>query len=148
VILGSGPAPHDRHLFYVHNGADTARRGLKKGGAMLIVAECPEGIGPIGQQTEEFVNAIKKPKDQILQFVRDNFEVGMQKSYKLGELLHDASEVCFYLPSKSKMTEQELSSMHLSSTLDPQKWLDEKLNKKPDAKVLIITREATRIAII
>jgi hypothetical protein len=46
------------------------------------------------------------------------------------------------------MTEQELSSMHLSSTLDPQKWLDEKLNTKPDAKVLIITREATRIAII
>jgi nickel-dependent lactate racemase len=148
VIIGSGPAPHDRHLFYAHNGADTARRGLKRGGAMLLVAECPEGVGPRGQQTDEFVNAVKKPKDQILGYIRKNFEVGMQKSYKLGELLHEASEVCCYLPPTSKLAEQELNEMHLTSTRDPQKWLDEKLKQKQDANILIITREATRIAIV
>ncbi|MFH0817843.1 MAG: lactate racemase domain-containing protein [Candidatus Micrarchaeota archaeon] len=148
VIIGAGPAPHDRHLFYVHNGADTARRGLKKGGSMLIIAECPEGIGPKGQQTDEFVNAIKKPKGEILEYVRKNFQVGMQKSYKLGELLHEAGEVCVYLPPTSKLTEKELFEMHMASTRDPQHWLNENLKKTPDSKVLVITKEATRVALV
>ncbi len=148
LVIGAGPAPHDRHLFYVHNGADTARKGLKKGGSMLIIAECPEGIGPKGQQTDEFVSSIKKPKDQILNYVRENFQIGMQKSYKLGELLNEAAEVCVYLPPTSKLIEQELREMHLTSTKNPQDWLDCKLKEKPDPSVLIITKEATRIALI
>ena len=148
LIVGAGPAPHDRHLFYVHNGADTARKGLKKGGSILIIAECPEGIGPKGQQTDEFVNSIKKPKDQILPYVRDNFQIGMQKSYKLGELLNEAAEVCVYLPPTSKLSEQELREMHLTSTKNPQDWLVHKLKEKPGSSILVITKEATRIALV
>lgn len=148
LVLGAGPAPYDRHLFYVHNGADTARRGLKKGGKMLIIAECPEGIGPEGEQTRQFIDSAKKPKDSIMQYVRDNFEIGMQKSYKLGELLHEASEVCVYIAPKSKLDEKELAQLHLSSTRDPQKWLDERLKEKLDSEILVITKEATRIALV
>ncbi|MFH1447794.1 MAG: lactate racemase domain-containing protein [Candidatus Micrarchaeota archaeon] len=148
VILGAGPHPYDRHLFYVHNGADTARRGLKKGGKMLVIAECPEGIGPEGEQTKKFVEAVKKPKEEILDYVRGNFQVGMQKSYKLGELLNKASEICFYLSPNGKLDESELHEMHLSTTRDPQAWLDGKLSEKPDSKILIITKEATRVALV
>ncbi len=148
VILGAGPAPYDRHLFYVHNGADTSRRGLRKGGKMLILAECPEGIGPEGEQTRQFIEAAKKPKDQIMGYVRDNFQIGMQKSYKLGELLQEASEVCVYLPHSSKLSEKELSDLHLASTRNPQEWLEAKLREKPDSSLLVITKEATRIALL
>ncbi len=148
VILGAGPHPYDRHLFYVHNGADTTRRGLKKGGKMLVIAECPEGIGPDGEQTRKFVEAVKKPKQEILDYVRDNFQVGMQKSYKMGELLHQASELCFYISPNSKLNKNELEEMHLFSTENPQKWLDSKLKEKPDSKVLVITKEATRVALV
>ncbi|MFH1470731.1 MAG: lactate racemase domain-containing protein [Candidatus Micrarchaeota archaeon] len=148
LIVGAGPAPQDRHLFYVHNGVDTAKRGLKRGGSILVIAECPEGIGPEGKQTDKFISAMKRPKDQILSYVRENFQIGMQKSYKLAELLGQSNEICVYVSPKSKLDEGELKEMHLSSTRDPQKWLDQKLAENQLASVLIITRGATRTAII
>ncbi len=147
LVCGNGPFPGDKHLYYVQNGIDMSRGGVKKGGKMLVVAECREGLGPEGGATEAFISALSKPKNEVLEFIRKNFKVGMQKAYKLGELVC-AVDVYFYVSGNGKLGEEQLKQIHITPVRDCQQWLDEQLKQNPEAKVLVVAKSANKMALI
>ncbi|MBI5159045.1 DUF2088 domain-containing protein, partial [Candidatus Micrarchaeota archaeon] len=147
LVCGNGPYPGDKHLYYVQNGMDMTKGGVKQGGKMLVVAECRDGFGPEGGATEAFISALSKPKNEVLEYIKKNFRVGMQKAYKMGELVNSI-DVCFFVSEKGKLTEEKLKQIHMTPVRDGQAWLDEQLKQNPEARVLVIEKSANKMAVV
>ena len=45
AVVSSGGHPHDINLFQAYKGIDNALNAVKRGGVIILVAECPEGHG-------------------------------------------------------------------------------------------------------
>ena len=45
VIVSCGGRPHDMNMIQAHKALDTAARACRDGGTIVLIAECPEGMG-------------------------------------------------------------------------------------------------------
>lgn len=147
LIVGSGPAPYDKHFYFVHNAIELCQQGLVDGGEMLVISECASGLGPGGGASDAFVAVFKQAQDHVLDLIRREFKVGMQKAYKLGELV-GRGKVNLFLPESTGLKEQDVLELHMHVVKNPQAWLDEKLKANPNARVLAVTKNATKLALV
>jgi len=80
VVVSSGGYPHDINLFQAYKGIDNALNAVKRGGVIILVAECPEGHG--NEVFYEWTLKFKNLKD-IEKEVKHHFILGGHKSYYL-----------------------------------------------------------------
>jgi nickel-dependent lactate racemase len=86
LIVGAGGRPYDQTLSAALNSALLNRDALKKGGAMILVAECMGGYGD-----KTFLQWMSKGEEakQIKSSLKKGFEIGAEKAYFLTELLEE-----------------------------------------------------------
>lgn len=84
VLASCGGYPHDLDLYDAYKALDSALKVVKKGGAVVLVAECPEGHGH-----EVFYEWMIKFKDaaRIERELKKNFILGGHKAYFLKKAL-------------------------------------------------------------
>ncbi len=84
VLASSGGYPHDLDLYHAYKALDSALKVVKKGGAVVLVAECPEGHGH-----EVFYEWMIKFKDpaRMERELKKNFILGGHKAYFLKKAL-------------------------------------------------------------
>jgi nickel-dependent lactate racemase len=87
VVVSSGGHPHDINLFQAYKGVDNALSAVKRGGVIVLVAECPEGHG--NEVFHEWTMKFKNLKD-IEREIRRHFVLGGHKSYYLMKALQRA----------------------------------------------------------
>ncbi len=77
VIVGAGGAPKDLNLYQAQKALDNARHVVRPGGIILLVAECPEGLG-----SETFAAWMRDPAGPsgILARIRREFVLGGHKA--------------------------------------------------------------------
>jgi len=80
VIVSPGGAPADITLFQAYKAVDNALEAVKRGGVIVLAAECPEGHG--NQVFYEWMVKFKRLKDVERQIKR-NFVLGGHKAYYL-----------------------------------------------------------------
>jgi nickel-dependent lactate racemase len=80
VVVSSGGYPHDINLFQAYKGIDNALNAVKRGGVIILVAECPEGHG--NEVFQEWAMKFKNLKD-IEKEIKHHFIIGGHKSYYL-----------------------------------------------------------------
>jgi len=80
VIVSPGGHPQDIDLYQAYKGVDSALEAVKRGGVIILVAECPEGHGH-----EVFYEWMKKYKtlNEMEKEIKKNFVMGGHKSYYL-----------------------------------------------------------------
>jgi nickel-dependent lactate racemase len=80
VIVSSGGSPADVNLFQAYKGVDSALEVVKRGGLIVLVAECPEGHG-----NQVFYDWMVKFSDikAIEREIKRNFVLGGHKAYYL-----------------------------------------------------------------
>jgi len=80
VVVSSGGHPADINLFQAYKGVDNALEAVKRGGVIILVAECPEGHG-----NQVFYDWVVKFKDlsAIEREIKRNFVLGGHKAYYL-----------------------------------------------------------------
>ena len=84
VIVSPGGHPMDIDLYQAYKGVDSALEAVKRGGVIVLIAECPEGHG-----NEVFYNwmiRFKEIKDMEKE-IKKNFVMGGHKSYYLSRAL-------------------------------------------------------------
>lgn len=86
LIVGAGGRPYDHTLFGALDSVFLNKGVLKRGGAIILVAECMGGYG-----NDEFRQWMFKAEDvrQFKSMLKRNFEVGAEKAYLLNELLEE-----------------------------------------------------------
>ena len=80
VIVSSGGSPADVNLFQAYKGVDSALEVVKRGGVIVLVAECPEGHG-----NQVFYDWMVKFSDinAVEREIKRNFVLGGHKAYYL-----------------------------------------------------------------
>ena len=77
VVVGAGGYPKDINLYQAQKALDNARQAVRPGGVLVLVAECPEGLG-----NRTFETWMKDPggPDAILARIRQDFVLGGHKA--------------------------------------------------------------------
>ena len=80
VVVSSGGNPADLNLYQAYKGVDNALEVVKRGGVIVLVAECPEGHG-----NQAFHDWMVKYSDlkTIEREIKKNFVLGGHKAYYL-----------------------------------------------------------------
>jgi nickel-dependent lactate racemase len=97
VIASCGGFPHDINMIQAHKTLDMAANVCTEGGAIVLLAECRDGLG-----RPDFLKWFEEPNARSLeQRLRENYEVNGQTAWSL-------------------MTKAERYKVYLVSTLDPE----------------------------
>ena len=86
VIVSSGGNPADLNLFQAYKGVDNALEVVKRGGVIVLVAECPEGHG--NQVFYDWMIKFGELK-AVEREIKKNFVLGGHKAYYLLEVLQN-----------------------------------------------------------
>jgi len=84
VVASSGGHPHDIDLYQAHKGLENALEATKRGGAIIWVAECPDGHG--NEIFYDWMTKFKDPKEMETEIKR-HFKLGGHKAYYLVKAL-------------------------------------------------------------
>jgi nickel-dependent lactate racemase len=87
VVVSPGGNPADVNLFQAYKGVDNALEVVKRGGVIILVAECPEGHG-----NQVFYDWMGKFKDlkAVERQIKRRFVLGGHKAYYLMKALRKA----------------------------------------------------------
>lgn len=87
VVVSQGGAPKDLNLYQTQKALDNAKHAVRKGGVIVLVGSCGEGLGE--QVFEEWMFHAKRPEDLICR-VRQKFELGGHKAATIAMVLENA----------------------------------------------------------
>ncbi len=86
IVVSAGGYPADINLYQAHKGIDNALDAVKRGGVIILVAECLEGHG--NQVFYDWMNKITELKGMEKEIKR-NFIMGGHKAYYLLKALQN-----------------------------------------------------------
>ena len=87
VIVSQGGAPKDANLYQTQKALDNAKHAVKKGGTVILVGACPEGLG--SKVFEEWLLEAEKPQD-LIERVHKAFKLGGHKAAAIAMVLENA----------------------------------------------------------
>jgi len=90
LLVSPGGHPLDLNLYQAYKGVDNALDAVKRGGVMVLVAECPEGHGH-----DVFYEWMTKFKDakQMEKEIKRRFRLGGHKAYYLLKAVQKAETI-------------------------------------------------------
>ena len=88
VIASTGGYPKDVNLYQSHKALENASMAVRKGGTIVLAAECPDGIG--SETLIDWLSQASSPRDLIQRFSRE-FVLGGHKAYSLGKILEHSN---------------------------------------------------------
>lgn len=129
VLVSQGGAPKDLNLYQTQKALDNAKHAVKKGGVIILIGSCKEGLGE--EVFEEWMTQSSSAASMIERIERD-FQLGGHKAAAIALVLENAD---IYLVSD--LADDFVEQIFLIPQPSAQAALDkafEKLGK--DAKVL------------
>lgn len=85
VIASAGGYPKDINLYQAQKAMTHASYFCKKGGSIILLAECSEGAGSEGFLN--FLSDVRSPEQAIQKFEREGFSVGPHKAFQIARIL-------------------------------------------------------------
>jgi nickel-dependent lactate racemase len=95
VIASVGGAPKDINFYQSQKALSHASLFTRDGGAIILVAACPEGTG--SQSYESFMEGVRSPQEVFEKFRALGFRVGPHKAFQVAR---DAARVNIFLVSQ------------------------------------------------
>jgi nickel-dependent lactate racemase len=86
IVVSAGGYPDDMNLYQAYKGIDNALEAVKRGGVIILVAECPEGHG--NQVFYDWMTRLGDLKN-VEREVKRNFVMGGHKAYYLLKALQN-----------------------------------------------------------
>lgn len=141
VIASQGGAPKDLNLYQTQKALDNAKHAVKKGGVIILVGSCKEGLGE--DVFEEWMTGSERSSDMIVR-IQEDFQLGGHKAAAIALVLENAD---IYLVSE--MDPAFVESIFLQPYGHVQQALEaafEKLGK--DASVLVMPYAGSTLPVV
>lgn len=117
VLVSQGSAPKDANLYQVQKALDNAKHAVKKGGTIILMGACNEGLG---SKTFESWLLNAPTAHSMIDRIHKEFQLGGHKAAAIAMVLENAS-----IDSISEMDDDFVRSIFLN----PQPSAQEALNK-------------------
>ncbi len=131
IVITVARRPLDKNLYQAHKAIEHGKLALKRGGILILVAECRDGIGP--DNFYKLLSSSTDPKD-ILKTAKDNYKLGYHKAARIAELSTKAKVWVV-----SEIEDKILQDASIRAFDSLQEAVDLSISGKgKDAKILII----------
>jgi nickel-dependent lactate racemase len=141
VIASQGGAPKDLNLYQTQKALDNAKHAVKKGGVIILVGSCREGLGE--DIFEQWLLEAGEP-DELVARIEHNFQLGGHKAAAIALVLRNAD---VYLVSEMNLALVE--SIFLKPFDTVQDALDAALDKHGNnSSVLIMPYAGSTLPIV
>jgi len=130
VIVSAGGYPKDINLYQAQKALDNAKYAVKKGGIIILVAQCKEGLG--GESFEKWMIEFNR-SDQMIEEIEKNFILGGHKAAAIALILKNAD---IYLVSD--MDPSFVNNIFMKPFKEPQAALNDALGKKGENETIHI----------
>jgi nickel-dependent lactate racemase len=130
VVVSCGGYPKDINLYQATKSLEHAIPAVKKGGSIVLVAECAEGIG--NQVYERWNSECRTPCEAVEKF-RECFEFGGHKAAIVGKAAKD-----FKLYIVSRLPEDESKKAFFKPVKSIGEALEKILSENPEAKIHVM----------
>jgi nickel-dependent lactate racemase len=87
VLVSQGGSPKDINLYQTQKALDNAKHAVKRGGVVILIGSCKEGMGE--RVFEEWMTTAASPESMIQRIERD-FQLGGHKAAAIALVLRDA----------------------------------------------------------
>ncbi|HWR23145.1 MAG TPA: nickel-dependent lactate racemase [Feifaniaceae bacterium] len=87
VVASQGGAPKDLNLYQTQKALDNAKHAVKKGGQIILVGSCREGMGEA--VFEQWMTGFPTPQSMVERIARD-FQLGGHKAAAIAMVLQNA----------------------------------------------------------
>lgn len=121
VIVSQGGAPKDANLYQTQKALDNAKHAVKKGGTIILIGSCKEGLGS-AKFEEWLVNA--PTAHSMIERIEKDFQLGGHKAAAIAMVLENAS-----IDLVSDMDDEFVRSIFLDPKPGAQQALDEAFEK-------------------
>ncbi|MEM2082495.1 MAG: nickel-dependent lactate racemase [Candidatus Bathyarchaeia archaeon] len=118
VIASAGGFPKDINLYQAQKALDNALYAVKDGGTIILLAECPEGLGD--ETFEEWMMEASCP-DDIIERLKGGFALGGHKAFAIARLAKRARIVAVSGPGLQRIISEALEGkglMESANTVD------------------------------
>ena len=116
VLVSQGGAPKDANLYQTQKALDNAKHAVKKGGTMIVIGACNEGLG--SAKFEEWLVGSPTAHFMVERIGRD-FQLGGHKAAAIGMVLENAQ-----IDLVSEMDDDFVRSIFLNPQPDAQTAFD------------------------
>lgn len=129
VLVSQGGAPKDANLYQTQKALDNAKHAVKKGGTIILIGACPEGLG--SAKFEQWLLEAPDAHSMIAR-VHRHFELGGHKAAAIAMVLENAR-----IDLVSEMPEAFVRSIFLNPQPSAQHALEEAFRRYgPEATVI------------
>ncbi|MFC1554247.1 lactate racemase domain-containing protein, partial [candidate division KSB1 bacterium] len=132
IIVSPGGYPDDESLYICQRALELTKAGVKKGGEILFVSECINGIGA-DRTIEPFYNKLTEPIQDILKGIQGDYKLFTHKPFKFAQLLSDLSGFLIYTDLDHEMVER----IHLQKTGSIQNVCDCWIKENPKVNISV-----------
>lgn len=130
VLVSAGGFPKDINLYQAHKAIENARHAVRQGGTMIVLAECPEGVGH--KVFQQWVEEAAGPQD-VIDRLKRLFVFGGHKAVALARL--SAVADTYLVSSMDKGFVEKAFMMHATC---PEQAMKAALAKHPDPKIIVM----------
>ncbi len=129
VLVSQGGAPKDANLYQTQKALDNAKHAVKKGGTIILIGACSEGLG--NARFEEWMTKAPTARSMVERIGRD-FQLGGHKAAAIAMVLENAR-----IDLVSEMEDDFVRSIFLNPQPSAQRAFDEAMERYgPDAAVI------------
>lgn len=121
VLVSQGGAPKDANLYQTQKALDNAKHAVKKGGTMIVIGACNEGLGS-ARFEEWLVNA--PTAHSMVERIGKDFQLGGHKAAAIAMVLENAQ-----IDLVSEMEDDFVRSIFLNPRPDAQTAFDEAMKR-------------------
>ena len=121
VLVSQGGAPKDANLYQTQKALDNAKHAVKKGGTMIVIGACNEGLG--SARFEEWLTKAPTAHSMVERIAKD-FQLGGHKAAAIAMVLENAR-----IDLVSEMDDNFVRSIFLNPQPDAQTAFDEAMER-------------------
>ena len=141
LIVSSGGYPNDESLYTAQRALELSKFGIKKGGEILFLAGCQNGLGPEKSITN-FYEPLTEDIPKILSKLDQKYIMYSHKTYKFAKLIKQMNKIYML----SELSDPALRKIHLFPVKNAQKIVDGWIKDDPQTSIGIVT-EGNKIAL-
>jgi len=123
AIVSSGGFPRDINVYQSQKALDHADHGTKKGGTIIWIAECSEGLGE--ETFERWMEEAEKPEDNV-ERIKEKFVIGGHKAFAISKVVKDKEVIL--ISDLSKELTEKMFIKKMDSVQDAVDYVEEKYN--------------------
>ncbi|MGI5964287.1 MAG: nickel-dependent lactate racemase [Candidatus Methanomethylophilaceae archaeon] len=130
VVISVAPYPMDVDLYQSQKALDNGKWALKKGGKIVMVSKCREGIG-----SATFLTQLTCPDgpEQILKNLSEEYKLGYHKAAKMAEIMTWAE-----IWAVTDLDPELINKANMRAFPSVQDAVDEALRQNPEAEFIVL----------